>query len=149
MQFYYAATNFGACRLLSKLEKYQHGRGFRTGNDLEGNDYSGRLVVYDNLGNPEPIQTHEVRRDDVRRRVNELGGHHALNYPRMENDNRAVTCAAFRRRYSFLKPGESSQDEKHTIRGRCFVHLWVDDAEIKNCRKGLLNSNSRIKVSLC
>jgi hypothetical protein len=128
VQFYSAARNFGTCKPLNKLEEIRLGQSWHAGNDSESNGCSERLPRNDNPENPEPLQTYEVRRDDVRRRVNELGGAHALNYPRIKNDNQAINCAAFRERYSFLKPGESSEDENYTLRGRFCVHLWENDA---------------------
>ena len=123
MRFYSAARKFSTCKPLNKLGETQIGRNFHAGNGSDGSGCSARLPGNDNLENPEPLQTYEVRRDDVRRRANELGDANALKYPRIKNDKLAVGCAAFRERYSFLKPGESSGDEHHTIRGRFSVYL--------------------------
>jgi hypothetical protein len=59
----------------------------------------------------------KFRRDDVRRRVEELQAAQALKYPRIKNDKNAKTCAEFTSKYNFLMPGESKEGELVTLRG--------------------------------
>jgi hypothetical protein len=59
----------------------------------------------------------QERREDVKRRVNELQAAQALEYPRIRHDKRAITCSEFRTQYSTLKPEQSKLDDTVTLRG--------------------------------
>jgi len=120
LQFYSAARKLGNCRLFNDLGKFRLGQSSHTEIEKEGRGNWGALTWNDNLQKADTVSIFEVRRDDTKRRVNELEAACALKYPRIKSDDRAVTCAAFRDRYSFLMPGESSEGGSCTLRGRYY-----------------------------
>lgn len=64
-----------------------------------------------------PALVARTQSGDVAKRILELRGVRALEYPRIVQDSKAFSCAEFRERYHLLRGGEVREGETVTLRG--------------------------------
>jgi lysyl-tRNA synthetase class II len=107
LQFYRVARQFSDAAAATDLGKSHPQQGSDSKTSTLNN---GKKVLHVQGG---------TRREDVRQRIDELKGADALRYPRVKHDERALTCATFRERYSSLEHDESRVEERVTLRGMC------------------------------